>query len=158
MMPIKQAVLLAFILMSAVAYCGDIYKWVDADGKVHYGNAIPKSHKDDAMKVDVYVPVVTDKQRQEAEARAAKDKESLKPKPIPMPGPSPVSNPVASSSVQASKSGNPYTDKKLRCEEEWRKYRESLDCVAPYMNGAGALRAEAYDHCVMLKQPELCDF
>jgi hypothetical protein len=48
-------------------------------------------------------------------------------------------------------------EKKARCEKEWKKYRESQACFAPYRLANGGLKAEAYKHCTEIKQPELCD-
>ncbi len=48
-------------------------------------------------------------------------------------------------------------NRKKRCQEEWRKYRESQACFAPYRLADGGIKAEAFKHCTELKQPELCE-
>lgn len=47
-------------------------------------------------------------------------------------------------------------DKNITCEEQWRRYRESLACFAPYRLVNGAIRAEAFKKCAEVKQPALC--
>lgn len=47
-------------------------------------------------------------------------------------------------------------DTKDKCQEEWRKYQESQACFAPYRLANGGIKAEAFQHCVELKQPEFC--
>jgi hypothetical protein len=48
-------------------------------------------------------------------------------------------------------------EKKARCEKEWKKYRESEACFAPYRLANGGIKAEAFKHCTEIKQPKLCD-
>jgi uncharacterized protein DUF4124 len=40
------------------------------------------------------------------------------------------------------------------CEAQKRRYQESLDCFAPYVNYNGSIKAEAFEHCVEVKQPK----
>lgn len=46
---------------------------------------------------------------------------------------------------------------KRKCQEEWRKYRDSQACFARYRLVDGGLKVEAYKHCAEIKQPELCE-
>lgn len=48
-------------------------------------------------------------------------------------------------------------EKRKRCEEKWREYRESQACFAPYRLVNGGVKAEAFKHCKDVKQPELCE-
>jgi hypothetical protein len=48
-------------------------------------------------------------------------------------------------------------DKKIKCEQEWKKYRKSQACFAPYRLVNGGIKAEAFKHCREMKQPDLCN-
>ena len=48
-------------------------------------------------------------------------------------------------------------EKRKRCEEKWREYRESEACFSPYRLVNGGVKAEAFKHCKEIKQPELCE-
>lgn len=48
-------------------------------------------------------------------------------------------------------------DRKRKCREEWKKYRASQACFARYRLANGGVRAEAFQHCKEVKQPELCE-
>lgn len=49
------------------------------------------------------------------------------------------------------------SEKRKRCNEKWREYRESQACFAPYRLVNGGVKAEAYKYCKDVKQPELCE-
>lgn len=48
-------------------------------------------------------------------------------------------------------------EKRMRCREKWREYRESQACFAPYRLANGGVKAEAFKYCKEVKQPELCE-
>ncbi len=48
-------------------------------------------------------------------------------------------------------------EKRKRCREKWREYRESQACFAPYRLVNGGVKAEAFKYCKDVKQPELCE-
>ncbi|MFD2453595.1 DUF4124 domain-containing protein [Ideonella paludis] len=60
----------------ALALCGvqagELYKWTDAQGKVHFSDKPPKPSVATAKTVEVKVQPVTEAQRQEAQARLAR--------------------------------------------------------------------------------------
>lgn len=62
----KYRMIFALLGMSAFA-SADIYRWVDSDGKVHYGDRAPQSRSDKADKVTVNsAPAAPDPQAEEA--------------------------------------------------------------------------------------------
>ncbi len=46
---------------------------------------------------------------------------------------------------------------KSRCKEQWKRYRASQECFAPYRLADGGLKAEAFKHCTVIKQPDFCE-
>lgn len=65
--------------------------------------------------------------------------------------------PPVSSTQGSNTTDSVDADKKQRCQEQWRKYRESAACFAPYKLVNGGVKAEAFKHCTVVKQPELCE-
>ncbi len=45
---------------------------------------------------------------------------------------------------------------KSKCEEQWKRYRASQECFAPYRLADGGIKAEAFKHCTVIKQPDFC--
>jgi hypothetical protein len=48
-------------------------------------------------------------------------------------------------------------DRKKKCQEDWKRYRASQRCFARYRLANGGVRAEAFQHCKEVKQPDLCE-
>jgi len=145
----KIALLLFLCAVSLVARAGDVFKWVDENGKVHYGESVPERYKQHAKKVDLSGVEVSDEQRQEAEARRAREKaqaESLQGTREARTG---APQPAAPPPPDVPKSGN-------ECQEQMKKYLESQDCFAPYRNANGGINPEAFQHCSEVKQPVGC--
>ncbi len=55
--PFKLAVVIA-LLCSAATFGGEIVKWVDEEGKVHYGDRVPQKYKEQAEVVDAEAPML----------------------------------------------------------------------------------------------------
>jgi hypothetical protein len=81
MMWIKSNVLLAFIFASVAAHAGEIYKWVDNDGQVHYGDAPPQAQESAAQKLTLKDSSVSDDARKKAEQQFSRDKAYLSSRP-----------------------------------------------------------------------------
>ncbi|HZT64100.1 MAG TPA: DUF4124 domain-containing protein [Burkholderiales bacterium] len=140
--------LLLFCVLTLTARAGEVFRWVDENGKVHYGDAIPEKYKQQAKKVDSSGGV-TDAQRQEAESRTARERaraESLQKARESKAG---TPQPAAPTPADVPKAGD-------ECEEQLRKYLESQDCFAPYVNATGGIKPEAFQHCTEVKQPKGC--
>jgi hypothetical protein len=149
------SLLSALVLGAAgLAHGAEIYRWVDEQGRVHYGNSVPEAFRHKAKSVDTRGAEAGDAQRSEAEARLAKERAQLealkqqRTKPPASPGrppPSPVkSPPAAASRASVSRSA---------CEEQWKRYRESQACFAPYRLAGGGIKAEAFKNCVEIPEP-----
>lgn len=138
----RIAVLLVCSISFAVAQAGEIYKWKDANGKIHYGDSAHEANGT-AKPIDLKNSALSEAQRQEVEARRAKEK-AVSPNNTAPAAAAPPSAPVAASGKESA------------CEEAWRKYRESDACFAPYRLVNGGIKAEAFQHCAEVKQPPPC--
>ena len=144
----RAGLLLVLCLVSVSAQGADVFRWVDENGKVHYGDAIPEKYKQQAKKVDG-AGGVTGAQRQEAESRPARERaraESLQK--------ARESKTDAPQLAAPPATGDPKPVD--QCEEQMRKYLESQDCFAPYVNATGGIKPEAFQRCTEVKQPIGC--
>lgn len=144
----RIAALLLLYSMSLAASAGEVFKWVDENGKVHYGDVLPDKYKQQAKKVDSADPGVTDAQRMEAEARNAKEKkraealqksreEKAEAEPDPAPAPAPQ---VAND-----------------CEAQMNRYLASLACFDKFRNAnARGAKPEGVEECQQVAQPQGC--
>ena len=175
----KAAAVLLVSSACAFAHAAQVYKWVDEQGHVHYGNAVPKPHQKSAQPVDTTVPVPSDAERRDAAALAEREKaaaENLRrererarlqeaskaapagkaaPAPAVKAAPAPV--PSTAPAPAPSSPTTALSDKKRQCEEEFKRFRQSQDCFAPYRTATGGIRAEAFKHCVEVKMPAFCE-
>jgi hypothetical protein len=157
MMLPRTIALLAALLIAASASGGEIYKWKDKDGNVHFSDSesASKAQIQNSEKMKLHGTSVTEERRKEAEAIAAKYKKMTA---------HDEESSHSSTTAPASPDGDtpiaqdkpPAEDKKSKCLEAWRKYRESQDCFAPYVTSRG-VRGDAYQVCTEVKQPEFCD-
>jgi hypothetical protein len=156
----NKILMLVIFLVSTAVYGGKLYRWTDESGQVHYGDVVPEAQKHTAKEVKSGNVTVTDAQRREAEAVYAKDKAWLKQqvKPVePVEPPAPVA--PASSVVRTSAPAATASDKKSKCEEDWKRYRDSLECTGRYRTALGGIKEEVTQHCPIVSQPsDLCDF
>jgi len=144
----KIAVLFLLCSMSLAAGAGEVFKWVDENGKIHYGDVLPDKYKQQAKKVDSAGPDVTDLQRMEAEARNAKEKKraealqkSREEKTEAQPDPAPAPAPQATN----------------ECEEQMSRYLASLACFDKFRNAnARGAKPEGVEECQQVPQPQGC--
>lgn len=146
------AALLLFLCSVSLETSGaDVFRWVDENGKVHYGESVPEKYKQNARRVSPSGAEVSDERRKEAEARAAKDRarvEALQRRR------EDVSDSVQSGTAPSPSPANPQTADS--CREQMRKYLESHDCFAPYRLVDGGVRPEAFQHCKEVPEPRGC--
>ena len=147
----KTALLLVLFSMSLPARADDVFRWVDDDGKIHYGESVPERYKQKARKVDLSgVGGVSDAQRQEAEGRLAKEKarvEALQRSREEKADAAPAATTPPPPDVPQA--GN-------ECQDQMSKYLASQDCFGPYRNANGSIKPEAFDNCTEVKQPTGC--
>ena len=146
----RKITLLVFLcLVSLAARADEVFKWVDENGKVHYGDTVPEKYRQESKKVDSSSPEVTDAQRQEAEARNAKEKARLDALEKSRDARVDVAPHAAPPPPEVLKTGD-------ECEEQMRKYLQSQECFAPYRNANGGINPEAFQRCTEVKQPMGC--
>lgn len=137
---------------SGLAQAQQAYKWTDAKGQVHYGDAPPLDTKSEAKAVDL-VPPVSEQDRKNAQERLARDKAYLKK--VDAAG---ASAATAESPVHSPSSSAPQT-----CEQQWKAYNESYACMDQYRVGGANGNArhvlpEGYARCQNLPEPVNCPF
>jgi len=144
----KIALALLFCTAS-LTNAADVFRWVDENGKVHYGDTVPEKYRKESKKVDSSSPEATNAQRQEAEARNAKEKAGLDALQKSRDAGADAAPYTAPLTPEAPRTGND-------CEEQMRKYLESQTCFAPYRNANGGINPEAFQRCTDVKQPRGC--
>jgi Domain of unknown function (DUF4124) len=139
---------------AASANAGVIYRWVDKQGKTHFGDAVPSAYKDVAKAIDNEVTVPSEEQLARAIERAAQQKEKARAASAPKPPPlAPARAPSApAGSVVPKRPPNAPNDD-TDCDTWRRLYRESLDCFGPYRTAHGATKAEGFARCTSVNEP-----
>ncbi len=146
---IKSTLSLAVILTSAITYGCEIYKWTDENGQVHYDNSVPKSQRNVAEKINSRGVSILNSQYQET---AVKGQLGQNNKPV-----EPTNSKAASNSTEVDRGSTAANDRRNSCAEEWRRYRESQACFAPYAKVGGGVKGEAFEHCTEVTQPAFCN-
>jgi hypothetical protein len=148
-MIIKILIYLVSFVAAASAYSDEVYKWKDGEGRTHFSDSVPQSHKHRATPVELKHATVTPAEREAANVRVEKEKAK--------------SAEYQSERTKASAVGkglNRMPNKEIvqgkmdTCEEQWKKYDESHACFNPHRLANGAVRAEAFKHCATMDQPK----
>ncbi len=125
------------------ANTGEIYRWVDSQGKVQYSADVPEDRRSTARKVDTRGNIVSSRVPARITAPA----------------------PTASASSDAASTARPPVTEREKCEAAWQQYRQAEACFAQYRQGisggsgrkAGSVvSAEAFEKCPSIAQPEPC--
>jgi hypothetical protein len=127
----------------------DIYRWVDDSGRTHLSDSVPDQYRKSATKVDARKFEATQEQRRAAEERAERDR--ARAKAIEEQSARGASQDAARASANTSPKTSVSTA--TDCEQQYKRYWESLDCFAPYVMANGATRVEAYSKCAPVKDP-----
>lgn len=137
---------LAFLVAVAGTANAELFKWVDENGKTHYGDSVPERYqqKQQSLKVDK-APSQADRdaalQRIQKEKNAAN---ALK----------------AQRDAKAGAGGKPAKAvagapaNETACQKEWRLFLDSKTCFEPFRTATGGIRAEAYQHCKEMIEPK----
>lgn len=151
---------LAFGTLALSPLCaGDIYRWVDDKGQVQLSDNVPEQFKKSATRVDSRQYELTPGQRKEAEARAAREKARLakaaarEAKAKAREAAGPVGAASAASAAKTSKaaakpaSAASGARAAADCATLRRRYQESADCLAPFLNVNGSIKEGAFETC-----------
>lgn len=146
-MKIRPLLVLALVLALAGVAHAELFKWVDENGKTHYGDRVPERYQKQqkALKVEKS-PSQADRdaavQRNRKERNAA---DALK----------------AQREAKAEALGKPpkpaaaaTPPNETACQKEWRVFLESKTCFQPFRTATGGIRAEAYEHCKEVAEPK----
>jgi Domain of unknown function (DUF4124) len=120
------------------ANTGEIFRWVDSNGKVQYSTNVPEDRRSTARKVDTRSNIVSS--RVPASIGGA---------------------PERAPSNDAAAVRQPITERE-KCEAAWQRYNESVACFSQNRQGINGKRtgtgvsAEAQEKCEALTQPAAC--
>ncbi len=120
---------------------GEIFRWVDAKGRVQYGADVPEEFRSQARKVDTRSNIVSS--RVPARITAPQNQDAQSPE---------TQQPVARKQVTEAE----------KCEAAWQEYRASQECFNQFRRGvAGAgrgtgLSPEAQTQCKDVTEPAAC--
>jgi hypothetical protein len=155
-----RAATLAAVLVAASSPAGaTVYRWVDEQGQVHYGEIVPPRFRDTARPVDLAAPAPDAAQQRSALERAARDQARAA---------SAAADagraPVAPATAGSGSAGPPVHKRPARipdpgtdCETWQRLYRESQDCFGPYRTVRRGIKPEAFEACnVVPELPSRC--
>jgi hypothetical protein len=141
----KALLMAACVCCTASLHAGEVYKWTDEGGGVHYGNVVPPARRATATPVDTSNPVEAGTPHHGPEAHPAPKREPVFTERRPRPAAAAHEPALHAPEAAAS------------CEEAWRRYNDSAACFEPYRIKGGRVRPEAYQHCVDVPRPDPCD-
>lgn len=148
------AVLISALVLFPAVYAADIYRWVDEEGRTHISDVVPPQHKKSARKIDPREFELSAEQVKEAQARAERDKAraalARQQRASAVAAGAPASGPAAAGSAP-----RPTVPAATDCATLRRLYRESQECFAPYRTATGTTKAEAFEKCTPVVDPEL---
>lgn len=145
----RPAILLCLGSLCCSSYAGDIYRWVDDQGRTHLSDIVPEKYKKSAKRIDSRQFEVSDEQRQEAEARAAQERSRADQ----MTEGRSTGRTESTGTTVVRGTGRAGTNAGNDCAAQFRMYRESLECFAPYVTVTGAVKAEAFVFCTPVPDP-----
>lgn len=126
----------ALLLLVALPVQAEIYKWIDENGRTHFGEVVPEKYKKSATPMAAQ-PLNT------IQGSALR-------------GPSrPATAPADVSAPQSAEIERPLTEAE-RCRAEQARYSRSQACFARYRNANGSLKSEATENCENVPQPPRC--
>jgi hypothetical protein len=145
------ACVLAGAAVSGLGTAGEIYRWVDEQGRVQMSDRPPPKAPGQVTKQDAPRNEVTPEQRKAAEDQAARDKARLKGAETERDNAVvPASKPRAAASSGYADESDPTLPPRASAEDcrMWRQeYYRSLACFAPFRTVYGGIKAEAFAVC-----------
>lgn len=146
----KLFTLFLLVTIPSTGIAGDIYRWVDDQGMVHYGDIVPDKYKDTATRKPELrdehpvIDVRGNETEQDARTRA---REILENKPLQPSRTAPTAEPAEATAAPQDPS----------CTQLWAEYNASQACFSTYRNANGSIRAEAFEHCKVVTEPARCE-
>lgn len=133
------------------AASAQVYKWVDENGKVHYGDAPPDRNDSKKKSVKINTPPPSPADRDAAVKRAEQERRTLNH----MTESRKRADETArkQSAATTSTGTSPPPGSETPCQKEWREFREKSACFAPYRTATGGIKPEAYERCKEVTAP-----
>ncbi len=151
-MAMAAVLLLAQAGMAGRVAMADVVRWVDENGRIHYGNVVPKEYEAVTKPVRSGVDV-TPEQRRNATLQADRERAALAEREMQLRGNRGTAQPAARTPVTGARPASAALSPAAACEGEWRAYRASEACFARYKVVGGGLKAEAFQACRQLTRP-----
>lgn len=152
---LNKLIIAILLVLPCIVYAGNpIYRWVDEEGTVHYGDTVPDRYKDSAtrkpeLKEHPVIDVTPTEQQRRARERAL-DILDVEPE-------AETASPAAPANANPPAPSVSENTQDMTCEEQWTRYNASQACFAPYRMANGAIRPDAFDNCVVIPQPRQCE-
>jgi hypothetical protein len=147
---------MALASLATSSQAADIYRWTDAQGKVHLSDKPPPGNPDAAIRTESkqFEPSAAD--RKAALERAARDKARLAE--MEKQRGQAAMKPASGASAAAAAASKPQqVAGGTECERKQREFQKSQECFAPYRLATGGVRQEGLEKCgAALPDPGQC--
>lgn len=140
----------AFVTLFSVAGSGqaaEVYRWTDAQGRVHYGDNPPEGTKAGAKPVEVQTAPINDP----ASAQDARRRATQAAQPASTPASAPA--PVRALTTPGNVTPRTTVGDKSACEAAWKRFNDSHACFSPYRMQDGRIRPEGFEKCEDVPRP-----
>lgn len=133
-----------------------ICRWVDGNGRTQISEVVPDRYRDLATCTDSQTYELTPQQRRAAEQRAdeARAKAVRDAAKAPARAASSAPSPAGVVPQRVAKRPAETVTDTTDCATWWRLYEESAACFGPFRTNRGATKAEAFDVCNEVPNPE----
>jgi hypothetical protein len=122
-------------------HAADVYRWVDAQGRVQLSDRVPEEYKNSATRVDTSASQLTPAQQREAQERAGQEKAraaeaAAREARVRVPQ---AAQPAAGVGAAPAKEGE--------CATARRLFQQNANCLAPYKIANGGFKPGAFETC-----------
>jgi hypothetical protein len=119
-----------------------INRWVDAQGGVHYGDALPANAPEQTTEVGP-LQSATPEQKAQADAQMREYRSYLQQ--------APVAPQETASHTARDESRQPPDNS---CADQWARFNAAAACANQYRVVGGGLKADVAEHCPVVAQPQ----
>lgn len=148
--------LLMFIHTNASA---QMYKWVDEQGKVHFGDSVPLKYQQQADAINSF-SAPTEEQKREARQAAERTKALSQDYDFRKQEERVRAEVHKAVGIQGDENSDKNKEKKVPakkgCAAKLKQFHESARCFNNFRNANGSLKAGAYEKCKDVSRPDEC--
>lgn len=141
----------SLLAASAIAlpslHAGDIYRWVDDNGRVQLSDTVPEKFKKSATRIDSRQYELTPQQRAEANARAEREKARTAQAAAQARAAEAAAATRAASAASAAKAAAKPAPPPTDCATLHARYVASANCFGPFRNTNGSMKPGAFETC-----------